>query len=151
MLIAVEIRTQLQEEASLGQVPLRQDLHSAIEDGKARQLQCIRSGETNIKGYLLMCVVSAQIDALMRGLRPDSIARLLSEVVESAGETCLLVLEEMAGRFPGQESAQQMPLDTVPDLMEDWGFMVSNGTAGLAVTDGYNRWQTRSSIRTWSR
>lgn len=135
MLIAVELRTQLQEEASLVQVPLRQELHSAIEDGKAGQLQCIRSGETNIKGYLLMCVVSAQIDALMRGLAPDSIAHLLSEVVESAGETCLLALEEMAGRSPGQESAPQMPLDSVPDLMEDWDFMVSNGTLGLAVTD----------------
>ena len=61
-LIAVELKIQLQKGDSLGPVPLRPDLLSVLDDAKAWSLRCIEAGETNIKGYLLMCLVAAQIE-----------------------------------------------------------------------------------------
>jgi hypothetical protein len=58
LLLAVELKTQLQEEESLGPVPLQPDLLPILNDAKTWCLQCIEARETNIKGYLLMCVVA---------------------------------------------------------------------------------------------
>ncbi|KAF2184010.1 hypothetical protein K469DRAFT_784764 [Zopfia rhizophila CBS 207.26] len=130
LLIALELRTQLQEEESLSPVPLRPDLLSVLDDAKAWCLRVIKAGETNVKGYLLMSVVSAQIEGLMRGLGKDEVAELLAKAVENVEERCLPILEEMAAAQGQGEGAvdglQQVSLATPVEAMEDWGFMISD-------------------------
>ncbi|ORY54727.1 uncharacterized protein BCR38DRAFT_357615 [Pseudomassariella vexata] len=57
----------LQEEQGLGPLSVRADLVCVVEDAKTWCLRCIESGETNIKGYLHMCIIGGQIDGLRRG------------------------------------------------------------------------------------
>jgi hypothetical protein len=71
LLIAVEIKVQLQEEDSLGPVTVRPDLLAVVEDARAWNLRVIEAGETNMKGYMILFIIAAQVDALFRGIPKD--------------------------------------------------------------------------------
>ena len=130
--IAAELRAQLRENESLGPAPVRPDLLSVIDGAKTLTLRCIEVGETNIKNHLLICVVSAQIDGLMRGIPKDEFPQLLIQAAEDAVTRCLSILEGRAA--PCQEEVardvddelSQMSFNTPADLMEGWDFMVNS-------------------------
>jgi hypothetical protein len=151
LLIAVELKTQLQEEESLGPVSLRLDLLSVLDDAKAWSLQCIEAGETNIKGYLLLCLIAAQIEGLMRGIGKDEFPELLVKAAEEAEERCLPILEEKATQSQTEgtvDDLNQMSLNILSEPIEDWDFMVSQELPSptcLSLTI-YIRCQTHSSI-----
>ncbi|KAF2491501.1 hypothetical protein BU16DRAFT_552235 [Lophium mytilinum] len=90
-LIAAELKTQLQEQDSLGPVPLRPDLLAVIDDGKTWSLQCMEAGEANMKGYLLTCLAAAHIDGLTKGIGKENLPALLLKAAEEAEEKCLCV------------------------------------------------------------
>jgi hypothetical protein len=136
LLIAVELRTQLQEEENLlGPAMLRPDLFSVLNDAKAWCLRVLEAGETNVKGYLLMSLVTAQIEGLMRGLGKNDVAELMVKAAENVEEKCLPILREISaalgpGEGPGEGAAvdglQQASFTAPGEAMEeDWGFMVS--------------------------
>ena len=138
VLIAGEVRAQLQEEDSLGPILLRPDLFCVLEDAKAWCLRSIEAGETNIKGYLLVCIIAAQIDGLIQGIGEAELRELLVKAVEDAEERCLPVLEGMAtqGQTEGNvEWLRQISLNPEPEPMEDWDFMVSTASAFTPVTN----------------
>ena len=128
-LIATELKTQLQEEDSLGPVPLRHDLLSVIEDAKGWNLRCIEAGETNTKGYLFICLVWAQINALRTGVPKDQFPFMLLQAAEDAESTCLAMLEEKAGQSQdirlNLDEIDDLAVDAMPDLIGDWALMVS--------------------------
>lgn len=127
LLIAVELRTQLQEEESLGPVPLREDLLAVLYDAKIWCLQCIEAGETNVKGYLFISIVVAHIEGLRRGLGKGEMPELLIKAAEGAQQRCLPILEDMVAqtRVQGTDGeVQGMSLDTPAGISEDWDFMV---------------------------
>ncbi|KAE9363170.1 putative C6 transcription factor [Stipitochalara longipes BDJ] len=125
LLIVAELRTQLQEEESLGsELLLRPDLLAVLEDSKTWCLRCIEAGETNIKGYLLICVLATQIDGLRRRLGKGELTMLLIKAAEDAEEKCLPILEEMVARLTGDGLLQTL-LNTPPGVVEDWDFLVS--------------------------
>jgi hypothetical protein len=102
LLIVAELRTQLQEEESLRpELTLRPDLVSVLEDSKTRCLRCIWAGETNIKGYLLLCILAAQIDGFRRRLGKDELPKVLIKAAEDAEENCLPILEQMVAELTG--------------------------------------------------
>ncbi|KFY84537.1 hypothetical protein V500_09222 [Pseudogymnoascus sp. VKM F-4518 (FW-2643)] len=138
LLIAVELRTQLQEAASLSPPTLRPDLLAVIEDNRAWLLHRIKAGETNVKGYLLLCVVATQIDALTRGLEKEEMLRLCLEAAEESEEECFPLLEEMVaqGRGGGGDSGILTGLGTPEGGVEDWEFMVSDALFELGGVDG---------------
>ena len=128
LVLAVELRAQLQEEESLGPVPLRRDLLSVVYDAKSWCLRSIETGETNVKGYLLSSLVAAHIEGLMQGLRKDEIAELLAKAAEEVVLTCIPILEEKVARATQTKGTAdqlgEMSLNMPPELMEDWDFMV---------------------------
>ncbi|RDL38255.1 Uncharacterized protein BP5553_02595 [Venustampulla echinocandica] len=129
LLIGLELRTQLQEEESLGPVPLRPDLLSVLEDAKTWCLRCIKAGETNIKGYLITCIIATQIEGLMRGLGKDEIFGLIVKAVDDAEKICLPVLEEMAAQGQAEEPVEgphQISSNASPEAMESWDFLMSD-------------------------
>ncbi|OBT63714.1 hypothetical protein VE03_06182 [Pseudogymnoascus sp. 23342-1-I1] len=138
LLIAVELRTQLQEAASLSPPTLRPDLVAAVEENKAWLLRRIEAGETNIKGYLLLCVVTTQIDALTRGLEKEEMLRLCLEAAEESEEVCFPLLEAMVaqGRDGGGDSGILTGLGTPEGGVEDWEFMVTDALFELGGVDG---------------
>lgn len=58
----------------------------------------MEAGETDIKGYLLLCMLGAQIEGLKRELSRDKLSDLLIKTIEDAEETCLRILKDMAVR-----------------------------------------------------
>jgi hypothetical protein len=127
--IAVELRAQLRDNEGLGPAPIRQDLLSLLEQAKALTLRCVEAGETNIKNYLLLSVVLAQIDCLMRGIPDENFPQLLIDTAKAAVATCLSILEGKAVQFD-QEAALEgggpdaYAWNAISDFMDDWDFMV---------------------------
>ena len=123
-LISAEVKAQLQEEEGLGPVPLRSDLLAVLEEAKVWSLQCIEAGETNIKGYLMHCLMTELIDALRRGADKEEIPALLIKATEHVGDVCLPILEAKAaqGTLDGLDHTST---STPSRLFDDWDFMVS--------------------------
>ncbi|KAF7556686.1 hypothetical protein G7Z17_g1240 [Cylindrodendrum hubeiense] len=138
LLIGVEVKSQLQEEESLGPVRLRPSLLPVVEEAKAWCWRCIEAGETNIKGYLVLCMLSAQVDGLLRGLYRSEFPKILIEAVEKAEENASLILEEKAALGEPEEAAYgltQMSLDTTPELIEGWDFMMADTELNFSSMD----------------
>lgn len=85
-----------------------------LEEAKAWCLRVLEAGETNVKGYLLISMITAQIQGLRSKLRRDEITDLLIQAVENVEARCMPILERLATALPEQGVDQ-----------EDWGFMVS--------------------------
>jgi hypothetical protein len=120
--LTVELRAQLQEEDS---VP-RPDLLTIPEDAADLYLRCIAAGETGIKGYLLLKILIAQIDGVRRGVRSIEMQGMLGKAAEEAIETCLPVLEKMAGQnneFDGGTAEFDF---SMPEFMGDWDLAMSD-------------------------
>lgn len=122
--LVVEIRTQLQEEYS---VP-RPDLVSIPQDAANLVWRTIEAGETGIKGYLLTCILTAQIDGIKRRVRNDEMMLLLGSAAEDAVARCMPMLERIAGQKPGvhEAAATDMEFQVSPTFMEDWDLMMSD-------------------------
>ncbi|KAI0181778.1 putative C6 transcription factor [Hypoxylon sp. FL1284] len=123
-LLATELKAQLREEAA-GSGLARPDLARVPAEAKDWSLQCIRAGETSIKGHFLAALIGAQIDALGQGVSEEDFPPFLLGVVVEAEETALAILEDMAAQQQQQaadggpaEEAQQTP----SQLLEDWDF-----------------------------
>ncbi|KAL2832989.1 hypothetical protein BDW59DRAFT_169244 [Aspergillus cavernicola] len=123
-LIAIELRTQLQEDESLYPMPLRPDLLAVLEEAKAWCLRVLEAGETNVKGYLLTSLMAAQIQGLINGLQRDKITDLLIQAVENVEVRCLPILEQLAAALPEQG------VNRPPDIRDDWEFTVSTLPVG---------------------
>ncbi|KAL4899859.1 hypothetical protein BDW74DRAFT_188880 [Aspergillus multicolor] len=125
MFVSLELKTQLQDEDSLGPSPYRVDLFSLLCDAKERSWNMIECGETNVKGYLLACLVTAQIEGLMKGVKPSGLPEYLLRAAEAAEERCLAFMEEKAGQ--GQAGGNTEVLDELSansaPFMGDWEFI----------------------------
>jgi len=105
-LAALELRAQLQEDAP-GPTLVRSDLLAALRECKAWSLRCIEVGETNIKGYLVMSLLAAQVNCyLAAGDEAVAECDVPMRLVEAAAEIedeCLALLEAMVA--PGEATA----------------------------------------------
>lgn len=156
LLIAMELVSQLQEEDSLGPAPLRPDLLSVLENAKSWCLQCIKAGETNIKGYLLVSLVAARILGLIQGLGTDQLSAALVKAAEDVQAACLPILEEMAGQGQSEGARagpDQISLHMQSEAAEDWDFMVSSKlppTLYIMLTGDDRRQTLCSNLGTWT-
>ncbi|KAF5007983.1 hypothetical protein FDECE_5713 [Fusarium decemcellulare] len=128
LIIGVELKNQLQEEDSLSPAPLRSDLICALQDSKVWSLRCLEAGETNVKGYLGISLMNAQIQGLIRRLTTDELAESIIKAGEEAEKTCLSILEPMAAQT-GTEDLEHSkePSNAEFELRDDWDFMMSDG------------------------
>ncbi|KAL4933216.1 fungal specific transcription factor domain-containing protein [Aspergillus undulatus] len=133
MFASLELKAQLQDEDSLGPSPYRLDLFSLLSDAKVRAWAMIECGETNVKGYLLSCLVNAQVEALMQGIHPNKVPEHLVQAAEAAEEKCIAFMEEKAS-----QSYNGLSIDTVVDpsantapFMGDWEFLMSDAFFSL--------------------
>ncbi|GJD03329.1 C6 transcription factor [Colletotrichum higginsianum] len=134
LLIALELRSQLQEEdecSLLGPTPLRPDLMSVMEEARMWCLRVIEAGETNVKGYLLMNLVAAQIRSMMGLMKKDEVTGELIKAVKGVEEKCLPILERMAEGVGMDATGAETVDDILGQLpepmdlwqgMEDWDF-----------------------------
>ncbi|KAF2137397.1 uncharacterized protein K452DRAFT_110620 [Aplosporella prunicola CBS 121167] len=129
LLVAIELKTALEEEdEGLGPVRLRPDLLAVLADAEAWCLRCVEIGETNVKGYVLVCVVTALIRGLSARLGRNEIHALLVKAMRNAAAACVPLLEGMAARGWGEESvgeAQQMALGET-SVLDDWDKLMAD-------------------------
>ncbi|KAL3952520.1 hypothetical protein ACCO45_012463 [Purpureocillium lilacinum] len=133
-LAALELRAQLQEDAP-GPTLVRSDLLAALRECKAWSLRCIEVGETNIKGYLVVSLLAAQVNCyLATGDEAVAECDVPMRLVEAAAEIedeCLALLEAMVA--PGEAAAHggcgvhDASSSATPsmDLMSEWDSLVS--------------------------
>ncbi|KAJ5613194.1 hypothetical protein N7510_006388 [Penicillium lagena] len=142
LLIASELKAQLQEEYSLGLVPVRRDLLCVIEDYKNWYLKCMEAGETNTKGYLVTCLVYTQINALMMGASKEKLPYMLLQAAEDAMSVCLSILEDKAGE--GQDNgvefdiSNDLDVDGMLDLLGDWTVMMPESQFDFGISEPMN-------------
>ncbi|KAL4994910.1 hypothetical protein BDV10DRAFT_197100 [Aspergillus recurvatus] len=124
MFVSLELKAQLQDEDSLGPSPYRGDLFSLLCDAKDRCWNMIECGETNVKGYLLACLVTAQIEGLMQGVEASKLPERLLRAAEEAEDRCLALMEEKAdlGQNGGSLELVDESANTEP-FMGDWEFI----------------------------
>ncbi|EAA58452.1 hypothetical protein AN6430.2 [Aspergillus nidulans FGSC A4] len=124
MFVTLELKAQLLDDDSLGPSPYRVDLFSLLCEAKDRCWNMIQCGETNVKGYLLICLVTAQIEGLMHGVEPSKLPELLLRAAEEAEDRCLDFMEEKAdlGRSGGSVEVMDESANTAP-FMGDWEFI----------------------------
>ncbi|OAQ81293.1 C6 transcription factor [Purpureocillium lilacinum] len=134
-LAALELRAQLQEDAP-GPTLVRSDLLAALRECKAWSLRCIEVGETNIKGYLLVSLLAAQVNCyLATGDEAVAECDVPMRLVEAAAEIedeCLALLEAMVA--PGEAAAHggcgvhDASSSATPsmDLMSEWDSLMTD-------------------------
>lgn len=128
-LLMAEVKTQIRENDDLGDSSIRSDLMSITSEGKDWALQCIKMGETNIKGYMLLSMIAAQVNGLMRGMQSDELSDVLIKDIEASKNVCMPILEERAalGENPDTLSNRNKgPLYQDDQFMADWDFSVSS-------------------------
>ncbi|KAL4866956.1 hypothetical protein BDV12DRAFT_187052 [Aspergillus spectabilis] len=132
MFVALELKAQLQDEDSLGPNPYRLDLFSLLSDAKMRAWRMIECGETNVKGFLLASLVTAQIEALMQGMEQSKLPGHLVQAAEQAQERCLSFMEEKAGQGYSEniDEGNGLSVNTTP-FMGDWEFIMSDAFFNL--------------------
>ena len=129
LMIAVEVRTQLQEEDSLSPTPLRRDLFAVLERAPLWSLECMEAGETNIKGYVFTCLMLGYAQGLASGLDKMGISKSLVEIVGAAEDRGLEVLEKMLERDISEQDqvgTADWSIDVTPDILAEWDPMVSS-------------------------
>ncbi len=131
LLLAVELRTLLQEEESLNPMFLRPDLVAVVSEAKEWSLRCIEAGETNVKAYFFVPIVAAHIEGLRRRLSGEALDQLLVKAVEEVEPACLPILQRMVAVTTGGADGgcttvtEDMPSAVFDVPLEDWDFMVS--------------------------
>ncbi|KAJ2900059.1 hypothetical protein MKZ38_002677 [Zalerion maritima] len=89
----VDLIRSLQPPPPIPSIYLRPDLLAVIDQVKDRTFRIIQIGETNVKGYILACVVGAQMESLRRGMGKKEISRAMLDAAEKAGREALAFLE----------------------------------------------------------
>jgi hypothetical protein len=129
LMIAVEVRTQFQEDDGLGPTPLRGDLFAILEEAKTWSIWCMEAGETNIKGHVFVCLMRAYTQGLAKGLGRADISRSLVEASHDALQRGMELLEKMIeNEMPEQSPAGLGDLsidDLTPEMLADWQSIVS--------------------------
>lgn len=137
IIITSELKAMMKEEDGLaGQsgVALRPDLLAVMEDAKSWTWNCIRAGETNIKGYLFIRMACAQVEGLMKGLSAEEVASMIISTAEEAEERCMRFFEEVVEGLKATGTADvvgnemvggTMTTVTPEFVMGDWDYMVS--------------------------
>ncbi|KAK4067003.1 transcriptional regulator family: Fungal Specific TF [Trichoderma aggressivum f. europaeum] len=149
LLVAAELDNQLREERGLVPSPFRADLLSVIQESREWCLRSIKVGETNVKGYMVNCIIVAHIEGHMKGLDPKEIPPLFLKAAEDSVEECLAILEEKAGQSQGEAADPRDELDVgIRPQSPDWDFLVSD--AMFAYNAGMSEpmtWMFSESVR----
>ncbi|KAJ4379788.1 hypothetical protein N0V86_004972 [Didymella sp. IMI 355093] len=127
-LLGVELRALYQED-SISEVNIRPDLVNIVDDAADWYLQCIKAGETGVKGYILLSLLAAQIDALKRDVPKEDIPPIVLKASERAQEQCIPLLEELAGcKQPNEEVDPWVNMDFQQSAgyLEDWDTLMAD-------------------------
>lgn len=140
-ILALDMRSQLRKEDSLGPVNLRKDQLEILRDTREWHLRCIETGEVSCKGYLCVCLLAAQIEGLMRGLSKPDLINILVNAAEDALEKVLPILEERAASLQPDRAMTEMDftaMDSMPTSLAGWNYLAIDGMFDFGELDTMN-------------
>ncbi|KAI4672071.1 uncharacterized protein J4E78_000571 [Alternaria triticimaculans] len=135
--LAAELRMRIQEdEGDLDALP--SSLNNIVDDAANWYLRCMEAGETGMKGYVLLRLVGAWIDAESHHVDNSDLPALLVGAAEDAAQVCIPILEALAGceeprpGAAGMEGSgmEEFDFQFSPEFTEDWDMLMS-GTFSL--------------------
>ncbi|KAF4969301.1 hypothetical protein FSARC_3456 [Fusarium sarcochroum] len=127
LILVVELRSQLQEDDGLSPAPFQSNLFKIVEDAKSWTLRCIEAGETNMKGYCGVCLLSAEIQGISRRLPEDEVIKLMIQAGEEAEQEALVIFESFVAQLEPEGAEPQMFPNTGLDFVEDWDLIMTDG------------------------
>ncbi|KAF5648914.1 hypothetical protein F52700_732 [Fusarium sp. NRRL 52700] len=120
IILVLELRSTVQEDDGFSLTPVRPDLLKVMEDSKSWNLRTIEAGETNIKGYLMLSILMAQIMGIMRHISETEIVEFILKAGEEAMQDALAVFESFLAQLqPGGTEIQDLQ-DIDLSFMNDW-------------------------------
>ncbi|PYH45997.1 Zn(II)2Cys6 transcription factor [Aspergillus saccharolyticus JOP 1030-1] len=143
-LAALELRAQVQEsltttpftpDGNRASFPIRTDLLTITREAKSWLLRCLASGETNMKGYLLQCLVEAQVEAVLRRVPAGELGAVLVAAAEGAVEVALGVLAGVLGDGNGGGDVADAAAEAAATAAAGGDGDASSGTAGAGAGD----------------
>ncbi|KAF5684589.1 hypothetical protein FCIRC_3933 [Fusarium circinatum] len=120
IILVLELRSTVQEDDGLSLASIRPDLFKVMEDSKSWNLRTIEAGETNIKGYLMLSILMAQIMGMMRHLSDTEIVEFILKAGEEAMQDALVVFEFFLAQLQPEDSQIQDLQDIDLSFMNDW-------------------------------
>ncbi|KAF5254870.1 hypothetical protein FANTH_366 [Fusarium anthophilum] len=125
IILVLELRSTVQEDDGLSLAPVRPDLFKVMEDSKSWNLRTIEAGETNIKGYLMLSILMAQIMGIMRHLSDTEIVEFILKTGEEAMQDALVVFESFLAQLQPEGTEIQDLQNIDLSFMNDWDSLVS--------------------------
>ncbi|WAO97007.1 Zn(2)-C6 fungal-type domain-containing protein [Fusarium falciforme] len=123
------------------------ELRAILESWQELCLQRIRAGETNVKGFLGITCLLAQIDSLEANCDYVAKEKRLHDEAEAGAKKCLEVLQGMVGHEGASEEGssenatpQTLHLDDLEGfgLLGDWAWDDAALTQGVNLTSNFN-------------
>ncbi|KAG5808523.1 hypothetical protein H9Q71_006983 [Fusarium xylarioides] len=135
IILVLELRSTVQEDDGFSLTPVRPDLLKVMEDSKSWNLRTIEAGETNIKGYLMLSILMAQILGLMRHLSETEIVEFIVKAGEEAMQDALAVFESFLAQLQpdGTEIQDLQEIDL--NFMNDWDSLMVDDFLDDGVSD----------------
>ncbi|CAH0055872.1 unnamed protein product [Clonostachys solani] len=133
-----EISSQLREhDEGILWTPINSDLLPALEGASEWAFRVLRDGETNIKGYLVMVLVSSQIKAALEGTTADGMPDVVTRAASEAKDRCLSLLEDEVVRSRTERMLSETP-PAVPAeaCLEDWDLTIPD--TDFSTTPGFD-------------
>ncbi|VUC23535.1 unnamed protein product [Clonostachys rosea] len=133
-----EISSQLREHEEVNLwTPINSDLLPVVEGASEWAFRVLKDGETNIKGYLIMVLLTSQIKAALEGTTADEMPDVVSKAIIEAKDRCLSLLEEEVVR----SRTERMLSDTPPAVpaetcLEDWDLTIPDND--FPATPGFD-------------
>ncbi|KAK6076637.1 C6 transcription factor [Seiridium cupressi] len=144
LVVALDLKTQIQEDERLESIPIRPDLLAILRDALEWSLLRIKNGELNVKSYLMFKMIRAHIESLMQNLEKNEVVQLLVKVTTEAIQTTLPLLENMVKDCQGEDLTEppQVSFTAPPEI--GWDLMLAGSeldftnveTMGWVFNDG---------------
>ncbi|RKL11746.1 hypothetical protein BFJ71_g227 [Fusarium oxysporum] len=135
ILLVLELRSTVQEDDGFSLAPVRPDLLNVMEDSKSWNLRTIEAGETNIKGYLMLSILMAQIKGIMRHLSETEIVESIVKAGEEAMQGALVVFESLLAQLQPEGTEIQDLQEIDLTFMDDWDSLMVDDFLDDGVSD----------------
>ncbi|KAH7213373.1 uncharacterized protein BKA55DRAFT_256016 [Fusarium redolens] len=135
ILLVLELRSTVQEDDGFSLTPVRPDLLTIMEDSKSWNLRTIEAGETNIKGYLMLSILIAQVKGIMRHLSETEIVEPIVKAGEEAMQDALVVFESLLAQLQPEGTETQGLQEIDLSFMDDWDSLMVDDFIDDGVSD----------------
>lgn len=125
--LGVEALTQIEDDDEI--LSSQICLGTILDDAAHWYLRVMQTGETSMKGYMLLRLIGTQLDAARQCVDKSELPGLLMQAAEEATHTCLPILESLVSDDLDSSAPTDVDgFDSLlsPEFAEDWDLVMSD-------------------------